>query len=387
MLRLRSIDKSFETTRVLKDIDLAAQRGEFVSLLGPSGCGKTTLLRIVAGLESPSNGSVFIDGRDVTEKDAGERNIAMVFQSYALYPHKSVFENIAFPIRMHAPWQARFPVLGRFSSAGKALKEELATRIPKVADVLGLGELVERKPAQLSGGQKQRVALARALVRDPLLFLMDEPLSNLDAKLRAEMRNEIIELHRRTGGTFLYVTHDQDEAMTMSQRVVLLDRGSIQQIGNPLDLYDDPHNLFTACFIGAPKINILPYRRSLGIVRVGRLLMKSLEAHETASSLDEETTRVGLRAEAFRPCMPGHVDAIPCRVRFLEQMGNETLVFMETDAIDCGPIAMRLDQREANGLREGAPLAIRPDWQRALFFDETGNRVRRARPQRLLEAA
>ncbi|MDR1275135.1 MAG: ABC transporter ATP-binding protein [Candidatus Accumulibacter sp.] len=389
MLQLKSIGKSFGATVVLKDISLNVGRGEFISLLGPSGCGKTTLLRIVAGLESLSMGRVFIGGRDVTDRDASQRDIAMVFQSYALYPHKSVGENIAFPIRMHAPWQAAIPLFGSLTPAGKALKKEIEIRVPKVAHALGLGELVHRRPAQLSGGQKQRVALARALVRDPLLFLMDEPLSNLDAALRAEMRSEIMELHRKTGCTFIYVTHDQTEAMTMSQRIVLLDKGSIRQAGTPLELYDNPNNLFTASFIGSPKLNVLPYQHSPGVVRLNGCLMRSLEAHETAAHLKEKAASVGLRAEAMKLCAPAHADAIHCRVRLIEQMGNETVVFVETDAMPGSRLAVRVARSEGNVLSEGEVLALRPEWSRALFFDVGGDRVRlrNVRRQAFLEAA
>ena len=249
-LQLQEVSKSYGSVSVLQSLNLNVDEGEFVCLLGPSGCGKTTLLRIIAGLLAPTTGRIDIIGRDVTGMTPSQRNIAMVFQSYALYPHKTVWENIAFPLRMRADWTTRIPVLGRFLPEGRALEERLFTEVPKVAQSLGLEQLLGRKPCELSGGQKQRVALARALVRNPDLFLMDEPLSNLDAKLRTETRREIVNLHARTGKTFVYVTHDQVEAMTMARRIVLLCGGRVQQIGSPLALYDDPENLFTATFFG-----------------------------------------------------------------------------------------------------------------------------------------
>ena len=220
-LELHGVSKSYGKVPVLQSLDLSVQEGEFVCLLGPSGCGKTTLLRIIAGLLFPTTGQIDIVGREVTALTPSERNIAMVFQSYALYPHKTVWENIAFPLRMRAPWTTRIPFFGRLLSERRELESVLKREVPAVAQALGLEKLLTRKPYELSGGQKQRVALARALVRNPDLFLMDEPLSNLDAKLRTETRREIVNLHARTGKTFIYVTHDQVEAMTMAHRIVL----------------------------------------------------------------------------------------------------------------------------------------------------------------------
>jgi multiple sugar transport system ATP-binding protein len=379
MLQLQAISKNFGKVQVLQSIDLSVAQGEFVSLLGPSGCGKTTLLRIIAGLETASSGQALINGREVSRLDPADRNIAMVFQSYALYPHKTVAENIAFPLRMRAPRQTRVPLLGRFSRAGKDLQKLLRQKIPQVAEALNLQGLLERKPAQLSGGQKQRVALARALVRDPLLFLMDEPLSNLDAKLRAETRGEITGLHRKTQGTFIYVTHDQTEAMTMSERIVLLNQGVIQQIGKPLELYDNPGGLFTASFIGSPKINILPCGGSEDCLRIGRHFMGSPAAGSLALGLccaPAPAEHVGLRAEALRPCASEHADAIPGRVSLLEHMGNETIVYLDIELPPRQRLNMRVGRREGGRLSVGDNIAVRPDWSRALFFDSRGRRLR-----------
>lgn len=277
------------------------EEGEFICLLGPSGCGKTTLLRIIAGLLDPTDGDIVIRGRKVTALSPSERNIAMVFQSYALYPHKTVWENIAFPLRMRAPASTKIPFLGRFLPAGKKLTAELSRQVPQAAAMVGLQKLLARRPSELSGGQKQRVALARALVRDPSLFLMDEPLSNLDAKLRTDTRREIVELHKVTKRTFIYVTHDQTEAMTMAGRIVLLNGGRVEQVGAPLTLYDDPDTLFTASFIGTPTINQLPLEvsdskaRLLGQLSQSALLLKAMPllgaGHFTAA----------LRPEALHP--------------------------------------------------------------------------------------
>mgnify|MGYP001203770946 CR=1 FL=1 len=281
-LELQGITKSYDTVQVLQKINLTVEEGEFICLLGPSGCGKTTLLRIIAGLLDPTDGDIVIRGRKVTALSPSERNIAMVFQSYALYPHKTVWENIAFPLRMRAPASTKIPFLGRFLPAGKKLTAELSRQVPQAAAMVGLQKLLARRPSELSGGQKQRVALARALVRDPSLFLMDEPLSNLDAKLRTDTRREIVELHKVTKRTFIYVTHDQTEAMTMAGRIVLLNGGRVEQVGAPLTLYDDPDTLFTASFIGTPTINQLPLEVSdskawlLGQLSQSALLLKAM---------------------------------------------------------------------------------------------------------------
>lgn len=255
---LRGISKSFGDTQVLTDTDLSVNEGEFLSLVGMSGCGKSTLLRIIAGLEAPDRGSVFIGGANVTALDPSDRNLAMVFQSYALYPHMSVRQNIATPLRMRLlALPARLPLLGKLL-APRAVLAQIDTAVSKAAETLQITHLLDRKPGQLSGGQRQRVALARALVRQPAAFLMDEPLSNLDAKLRAHMRDELAALHRRLGATFIYVTHDQTEAMTMSDRIALMIDGRIEQLGTPDDLYQRPATLAVARFIGSPTINLLP---------------------------------------------------------------------------------------------------------------------------------
>src|SRR5690349_22256602 len=260
---LRSISKSFESTPVLSNIDLDVADGEFLTLVGASGCGKSTLIRIIAGLEPQSSGSVEIGGVPVDHLRPHERKVAMVFQSYALYPHMRVFANVALPLVMsRLALFERLPVVRWFSTRRKRVMSEITNEVRAVARQLQIEPLLDRRPAQLSGGQRQRVALGRPMVRHPAAFLMDEPLSNLDAKLRVHMRSELAELHERLGVTFIYVTHDQIEAMTMSDRVAMMDNGRILQLGRPDDLYARPANIKVAQFIGTPAINLLPARSS-----------------------------------------------------------------------------------------------------------------------------
>ncbi len=239
-LSLKHLEKSFNEARIIKGIDLEVSHGEFVVFVGPSGCGKSTLLRMIAGLEDVSNGEIVIGGKVVNDLPPVQRGIAMVFQSYALYPHMTVFENIAFPLRVE-----------------KLPNEEVTKRVLAAAKVLQLEPRLQHRPGMLSGGQRQRVAIGRAIVRQPEIFLFDEPLSNLDAALRSEMRIELMELHKRLGSTMIYVTHDQVEAMTMADKIVVLDAGTIAQVGSPLQLYHKPDNLFVAGFIGSPKMNFI----------------------------------------------------------------------------------------------------------------------------------
>lgn len=239
-IRFDKIQKRFGDTMIVHDLDLLIEDQEFFTFVGPSGCGKSTLLHMIAGLEPISAGSLYFDDREVSTLSAGERDVAMVFQSYALYPHMNVYENIAFPLRVR-----------------KQDKKTIDTNVREVAQTLDLSELLQRKPAQLSGGQRQRVALGRALVRRPVVFLMDEPLSNLDARLRVETRGELKRLHGRYRITTVYVTHDQEEAMALSDRIAVLDRGIVQQCGAPQEVYHEPANMFVAGFIGSPSMNFL----------------------------------------------------------------------------------------------------------------------------------
>jgi multiple sugar transport system ATP-binding protein len=242
-VHLQQIRKAFAGTEVLKDVDIEIVDREFMVFVGPSGCGKSTLLRTIAGLEECDSGQILIGGEDVTDLEPSQRGVAMVFQSYALYPHMSVYENIAFGLRML-----------------KLPEAEIKQRVERAAQILQIGQLLERRPRALSGGQRQRVAIGRSIVREPKVFLFDEPLSNLDAALRVQMRLELIKLHKQLNATMIYVTHDQTEAMTMADRIVVLNHGKVEQIGSPLELYRTPRNRFVAGFIGSPKMNFIDVR-------------------------------------------------------------------------------------------------------------------------------
>ncbi len=338
-LELRSIVKTFDRTTVIRGVDLQAAHGDFVVLVGPSGCGKSTLLRIVAGLESASAGEVLIDGQRVNEVGAADRGCAMVFQSYALYPHMTVYANMAFGLE----------------NAGVD-KREIRRLVDAAAQMLRLDGLLERKPTQLSGGQRQRVAIGRAIVRDPKIFLFDEPLSNLDAELRVSMRAELRELHRRLGATMVYVTHDQVEAMTLADRIVVLRDGRIEQTGTPRELYERPANTFVAGFIGSPRMNFVPVAALAG--------MPSL-----ASGLPGGTQEVGIRPEHLRPASAGQ--SLALTVEATEYLGAQGLVR--------GTLAggVRLEALiDAQALpAEGSTLWLAPEQSRLHAFGADGARV------------
>ncbi len=317
-LTISGIGKGFGADDVLKGIDLSIRPGEFLSLVGMSGCGKSTLLRIIAGLETPDRGRISIGARDVTELDPADRNLAMVFQSYALYPHMTVHENIATPLRMRRLtfWQ-RFPLIGRVI-ANKDTLRDIDQSVKDAADVLQISHLLDRKPAQLSGGQRQRVALARALVRSPAAFLMDEPLSNLDAKLRAHMRVELTNLHSRLGATFIYVTHDQIEAMTMSDRIALMSDGGIEQLGTPEELYQKPATLTVARFIGTPSINLIPVEADAS----GNIALHGQKLGLRATKMASAPATLGIRSEDIFPA----ADGFDARILRTETQGADRYV-------------------------------------------------------------
>jgi multiple sugar transport system ATP-binding protein len=324
------VSKRFGDVVAVEDLDLVVEDREFLVLLGPSGCGKSTALRMVAGLEVPSSGSISIGDVVVDDVAPQRRDIAMVFQSYALYPHKTVAANIEFPLK-----------------ARGVDRDERAVAVREVADMLGLAELLDRKPGQLSGGQRQRVALARAVVRRPAVFLMDEPLSNLDAKLRGDTRAELIALHQRLSATFLYVTHDQVEAMTMANRVAVMDRGRLQQVGRPQDVYDEPANTFVAGFLGTPPMNLFP-----------------------PGTLEDGDRIVGVRPEHLSVDGDGTLAAT---VVLLEALGHEHLAICE----------LRSGQRVVARLAAGASLADGDEVRlgaapgaRHHFDGQTGDRLR-----------
>ncbi|WP_341884043.1 ABC transporter ATP-binding protein [Synechococcus sp. UW140] len=316
---------------VLRGIDLQIKDGEFLVLVGPSGCGKSTLLRLLAGLETPSAGEVLVGGRTVTNLPPSRRDVAMVFQSYALYPHLSVAQNIAFGLRRsgHRGWQQQLrDWLARNTAFVHSPREQAITKqVRQVAEMLNLGPLLDRLPKELSGGQKQRVALGRAIAREPAVFLMDEPLSNLDAKLRGDTRRQIVDLQRSLGVTTVYVTHDQVEAMTMGHRIAVLNGGCLQQLGTPMELYQKPANLFVAQFIGSPPMNLLKVEVvSAEQVLLGgrRITLEPAAAGLLHNHLGKQLT-AGLRPEKLR-LAPATNRNLPAEVEQIEALGNEVLV-------------------------------------------------------------
>ena len=373
-LTLTGICKSFGKTPVLRDVSLAVADGEFVSLVGPSGCGKTTLLRIVAGLDHADEGSVRIGPKPVDDQPPKARDIAMVFQSYALYPYMTVRENMALPLVMRRLSRLqRLPLLGRWMPGSGPLQAGIRTAVEDTAQPLGLAPLLERRPAQLSGGQRQRVALGRAMVRQPQVFLMDEPLSNLDAKLRVDTRAEIAQLHRRLGATFVYVTHDQVEAMTMSDRVALMIDGRVLQLDTPQQIYDDPTDLRVAEFIGTPKINVLTATRHEGALRVGGARWPLYVMPAAGEHL-----LVAVRSEwwSLQDAGQTHGDGngrVDGTLVHQELLGAETLLHVAVPG-QPGPVIARVDPRRARGLAIGQPLGL--STARVLVFDAHGRRVR-----------
>ncbi|MGN2637290.1 ABC transporter ATP-binding protein [Nocardia takedensis] len=351
-LQIEAVCKRFGGTDAVRDVDLDIADGEFMVLLGPSGCGKSTLLRMIAGLESPTSGRILLDGRDITDVAPQQRDLAMVFQSYALYPHLSVARNIGFPLKSR-----------------RAPRAKIAERVAEVAGTLALTPLLERKPAALSGGQRQRVALARAMVRDPGAFLMDEPLSNLDARLRSATRAELIALHRRLGSTFLYVTHDQVEAMTMATRIALLNDGHVEQVGAPTELYDHPRSTFVAAFLGAPPMNLLP---ATVTARDGRLyaIADGLDAPlGIADTADDTAVTFGVRPERLRLSSGAGVLRGP--VTMVENLGAEEVVHVTVGAAQ---VSARIPRPAAVAVGQTVALDLDPA-DIHLFHAESGLRL------------
>jgi len=326
---LKNIVKNFGQTNIIPSLDLEISEGEFVVFVGPSGCGKSTLLRLIAGLEDVTSGQIFIDGKDATRLTPAERGLAMVFQSYALYPHMTVRKNIGFPLKM-----------------AKVDSAEIEEKVNAVASTLNLSEYLDRKPGQLSGGQRQRVAIGRAIVREPSAFLFDEPLSNLDAALRVSMRLEISELHQKLKRTMIYVTHDQVEAMTMAEKIVAFNRGRIEQVGTPLELYNEPKNIFVGGFIGSPKMNFI--------------------GGNAASQYGAHT--IGVR--------PEHINVSTIqgdwkgKVLIAEHLGSHSFLRVETDI---GLITVR--QSEVEPLKKSSEVYLSPMTDKIHKFDKHGERI------------
>lgn len=345
-IKLEAVEKWYDKVQVIKGIDLDISDGEFIVFVGPSGCGKSTLLRMIGGLEDTSRGAIRIDGNDVTDKPPSKRGLAMVFQSYALYPHMSVRDNMGFSLKT--------------SGASKA---ELDEKVEQVAQVLKLETYLDRKPKDLSGGQRQRVAIGRSIVRDPTAFLFDEPLSNLDASLRVEMRYEIAKLHKSLKRTMIYVTHDQVEAMTLADRIVVLEFGKIAQAGTPRELYEQPANLFVAQFIGSPKMNIVPCtttgdRYSLPDGRDGAY------PHSVAAST------LGIRPEHIVLGEPGSGQC-DGTVEIIEYLGADTFIVFNCAA--AGTLTVRIAGETPLRLGDSSALHFTPE--RTTFFDSAGLRV------------
>jgi len=342
------------TTPVIDGLDLAVADGELLVMVGPSGCGKSTVLRMLAGLETISSGELRIQGRRVNELEPKARDVAMVFQDYALYPHMSVRENLAFPLKMR-----RIP------------PAEQTRRIARVAEMLHLGELLERKPAQLSGGQRQRVAMGRALVREASVFLLDEPLSNLDAKLRVQVRAEIAELQRRLGTTMLYVTHDQTEAMTLGQRVAVFNQGRLQQVASPRELYERPANTFVAGFIGQPPMNLIPAERRKGCIHLGP--HGEVIKAAGAPALPDGPVILGIRPEDLRLAAPGEA-GLDTQVELIEFLGHETLLHARLQGSDT-PLTLRAPGRLE--LAAGTTVRMHVAGVPHLFSASDGKRLQR----------
>ncbi len=364
-ITITGIEKRFGATVVLRDISLTVEPGDFVALVGPSGCGKTTLMRIIAGIETADSGDISIGGRAVTRLPPAERDVAMVFQSYALYPHLTVRENIAVPLAMRRLSAVqRLPLLGGLLPGTRARRRAIAAEVERAAAPLGLAPLLDRRPVELSGGQRQRVALARAIVRRPAAFLMDEPLSNLDAALRVQTRREIVEIHRAAGVATLYVTHDQAEALTMADKVAVMMDGALLQISTPEAIYADPSSLRVATFIGSPRINMLAATADAeGRVDVAGL---PVGLHAQAHS----ALTLALRPEALRLAQEG----LPVIAEHLEFLGDGLLLHAR-HAPDGAAVIARLEPEAREKVQPGAALRLGFAPERALLFGADGKRV------------
>ena len=369
------VSKSFGDNVALRDVSLKVRDREFLTLVGPSGCGKSTLLRIIAGLEPQTGGTVAIGDRRVDALRPKDRNVAMVFQSYALYPYMTGAENIALPLKMQHlnRWQ-RLPFVGRHLPGARRRLAHIEERVRDVAAMLDIADLLGRRPAQMSGGQRQRVALGRAMVRNPQVFLMDEPLSNLDAKLRVRMRAEIADLHRRLGTTFIYVTHDQAEAMTMSDRVAVMMDGDLLQIGTPAEIYADPQSLRVAGFIGSPQINLLPGVLGLQGIDLAGCVMP-LAGPPSAPAGDRVT--VGVRPESLVLGRAARPPRLAGEVRHLEHLGSDVFVHIDWPGSD-QYIVGRVAPSGLGGIAVGARLEFGFDPADALLFDAEGRRLQPA---------
>ncbi|MGC4411059.1 ABC transporter ATP-binding protein (plasmid) [Rhizobium rosettiformans] len=367
---LCDINKSYGGNSILKGVSLQAEAGEFIALVGPSGCGKSTLLRIVAGLDHADRGEIIIGSEDVSSRAAGDRNIAMVFQSYALYPHLTAGQNIAVPLAMRRLSVAgRLPLIGGLLPEQRKIRSEIQRQVQTMATSLKIDHLLDRKPGQMSGGQRQRVALARAMVRHPSVFLMDEPLSNLDANLRVHARGEIVELHRRAGVPTLYVTHDQSEALSMADRVAVMIGGRLLQLDSPRRIYDEPVHLEVAKFLGQPRINLMTtVVDDNGLVQAGDVRLLPRAPFRPATPVT-----VAFRPEFVHLTRAGE-GSLPARIERLEFLGSEVIAFTRLAAMDATIVA-KITPAEAIGLSAGQPVDLKLDPSAILIFDDKGDRL------------
>ncbi|MER8749060.1 ABC transporter ATP-binding protein [Mesorhizobium sp. M1050] len=372
-VELRKVDKHYAGYHALKAVDLRIEKGEFVVMVGPSGCGKSTLLKTIAGLETINSGQVVINGRDVTREEPGDRGIAMVFQSYALYPHMTVAENMGFGLRM-----------------AKRPKAEIDAAVKRAAQILRLEEQLDKRPKQLSGGQRQRVAIGRAITRSPEVFLFDEPLSNLDAALRTQMRVELSSLHAQLGSTMVYVTHDQIEAMTMADRIVVLNKGRVEQVGSPLELYANPANIFVAGFLGAPRMNFIEARVETvgaGGITLTAAGMPALAFGGIDGLSAGDAVTVGIRPENLHLVEAANARqaSFPSQVRLVEHLGREMVLYLDASPLqatnsDSGTGNFTVQLNKVSPISVGAQLTAGFDVADAYLFGPDGRTLTPRKP-------
>ena len=349
-IELKTINKYYGKTHVIKDFSLKIKDQSFTTLVGPSGCGKSTLLRMIAGLEEINSGSILINNKSVNDLPPRDRGIAMVFQSYALYPHMTVFENMAFGLKIE-----------------KKSKDEINSRVKEAAKILQIEELLGRKPKQLSGGQRQRVAIGRAITRKPKVFLFDEPLSNLDAALRVQMRVELAKLHEQLDATMIYVTHDQTEAMTLSDEIVVLDEGKISQLGKPLELYNKPNNLFVAGFIGSPKMNFIPAKfisKNKNDIEIEFLNSKFIFNYENDINFKKEELIVGIRPENIHVCFDNN-HHWRSKAFVVEKLGSSTFIYLDSQV---EPVVVECDGDIS--VKTGDIINVKFNFEKIILFNE-----------------
>ena len=347
-IQFKGIHKSFGSNKIITDFNLEGKEDEFLVLVGPSGCGKSTLLRMIAGLEQIDNGEIYINDQRINELHPSKRQTAMVFQSYALYPHMNVFENMSFGLKIE-----------------KRPKEEIASKVKEAAKILKIEELLDRRPKELSGGQRQRVAIGRAITRNPKIFLFDEPLSNLDAALRAEMRVEISKLHNQIKTNMIYVTHDQVEAMTLADRIVILNKGNIEQVGTPDEIYNNPANVFVAQFIGTPKMNILEISEE-NIISETTLKLFGLEIKFNNIKIEKTKHYIGIRPEHLKVNDESDFTFVP-EVELVENLGNEKIAYIKNGA---NQLSAKISSNDEITNKIGF------NFNDILIFDKNGQRIK-----------